>query len=1282
MRKLLLLIALSMQFFYVLHASSGEINIEIVEYPVSNSQKGSANISWTSEGVSQVLLCTYAGGKELNLYGTTLSGSYFADWFSPITEYTFRLYEIVNGERVKLLAERDFFEGNLNATVTQYPETGVSGIVNLDWASTGYTNLIVSIDGDEPVDIASETLGGNEDYEIQSGHQYTFSLKVDAADSRGIVLEEITLPRGSMDISFSPLVNDPEHVRTTITWSAVGCTNTQLWVDDGNRRQIVACYDVGGEVTADWVNKNDTYTFYLYGLTDCNANETVLLDQVVVPSTNMSLNIQQLSNGNEQGQVKIDWSSNVAYTNTQIRVTEEGQSEELGYCSENTNGTLLFSVNNDKVYTFALYGTNDCLADGAARLLQEIVLPVGELDVNVLENPNTSLRTIDLNWSSRSASNTQVWLKKDGEREMQLARGTTSGTVSTSLDDNASYTVRLYSAIGSKIGHKRYLLDEYKINKATISSSQFSFNGDGIGTSTITWTSSSDNEVEVCVHEEGEDELILYSGNQTNGSLIFSNIEKGTFYTFKIYESKDGVRKSLLDKIKVPYGRIETNMHSIPVSSGSFATAHLKWNTSGYPYSQVWVQVGNGAEKIMSCTYSSGSSNPSWIKKGDKYTFRLYAATGCSSSTKGVLLDEIQVTALPPVEKLIGVNKVNLLNQYYGISSGLSSNPSDESLDVVKRLAEKSIKDASDLGFGFMRVYVSFFSGNQVTYWKDNKTKYFAAVDEMLAALQENDMKIVPVLNFNIAQFPENSNESIYEMFINPNSESKILLAEFISDFVNRYKTHPAILFWELSNEVNLKLDMPHIYVSGGDDKTMSHLSTDVWKIHMKWMCDEIRKHDLTHMISSGNTVPRPYAYNMMQNGEWSVLDDYSEFKKILYEQNKECDIVSIHAYKYPDNLNYQFGFQGDNYFEYITEAYAAVNEMNKLLYIGEYGDGQTLTNPEKEEPIEVLEQIKVNQIPYSSIWVWEYLGKSTYQEDSFCIDPVHSHTIIDKMIEVNASFGNEEWLPDNADVISPITILSYPFSNTGISENSYIWTKVSDNNREIDRIELYLDGELQNSSTDFPYRNLLSIDGLEESMHMVEVKAYDIEENIGTDCIMLYKGIKRPKSPTVIQKSNPLRNEVSWDDCDVLNTEYIIKRRTNGGAVVVVGTVGGSNVFIDNNINENDSYEYILVSSQLPEVESAPSSFVELKSDETIITLANENSISIYPNPTNGVCNMVNIASNSKINIYNSIGLQIYETIATSDIIEIDLSSFLSGMYLVKIENSENVVLKYLIVN
>jgi hypothetical protein len=68
---------------------------------------------------------------------------------------------------------------------------------------------------------------------------------------------------------------------------------------------------------------------------------------------------------------------------------------------------------------------------------------------------------------------------------------------------------------------------------------------------------------------------------------------------------------------------------------------------------------------------------------------------------------------------------------------------------------------------------------------------------------------------------------------------------------------------------------------------------------------------------------------------------------------------------------------------------------------------------------------------------------------------------------------------------------------------------------------------------------------------------------------------------------------------------------------------------------------------------------------------------LSIFPNPTNGILNVVlpNLTGNTSIEIFNSQGILVSKQTASKNISTLDISNFSTGFYLVKIFNNNQII-------
>ncbi len=315
---------------------------------------------------------------------------------------------------------------------------------------------------------------------------------------------------------------------------------------------------------------------------------------------------------------------------------------------------------------------------------------------------------------------------------------------------------------------------------------------------------------------------------------------------------------------------------------------------------------------------------------------------------------------------LIGLNNANLFRMYAGLGPVFSKNPR-----LARQLAIKSLDDAQKYGFTYMRINGGGFYGSEFTQWKSNPNAWWQAFDQMVNDASSRNIKLIPSIAWCIYAFPNEAGEPVTRFF-QDSSRSNRDLKEYTRELVTRYKDNPDILFWELGNEYNLKSD----HVSSGDTACQagsgngSYSSSDLATFVTDYAY-YIKSLDPNHLISSGYSRPRPYAYHLWQSYLSNKKPDYhrdsqSELKQYLRAVYPiSVDLMSVHMYpekqgKVPDWT--------------ISDLVSAARQINKQVFVGEFGDlgdnGQWKANSPFVDNI--LQVIQYSHIPYSAAWTWE----------------------------------------------------------------------------------------------------------------------------------------------------------------------------------------------------------------------------------------------------------------------------------------------------------------------
>jgi endo-1,4-beta-mannosidase len=225
----------------------------------------------------------------------------------------------------------------------------------------------------------------------------------------------------------------------------------------------------------------------------------------------------------------------------------------------------------------------------------------------------------------------------------------------------------------------------------------------------------------------------------------------------------------------------------------------------------------------------------------------------------------------------LGVDKFDLLLQYLPPSVPI---PDVEGYRQVRRaMAKKAIADAHDADITFLRVSVTGYwpvnfedKTNDLALWQGDPSAFWAATDEMLDDLDRASIRLVPTFVWNNTQFPVLGGDTIATFIRDSQSRSRHILARFVADFITRYKDRKTILFYELTNELNLlaDLDLRRECKLGTNPCVLDDFTTTDMVAFSGDLVRLIKSLDPSWQVSSGYSIPRPAAWHLMRQPEFS----------------------------------------------------------------------------------------------------------------------------------------------------------------------------------------------------------------------------------------------------------------------------------------------------------------------------------------------------------------------------------------------------------------------------
>ncbi len=318
---------------------------------------------------------------------------------------------------------------------------------------------------------------------------------------------------------------------------------------------------------------------------------------------------------------------------------------------------------------------------------------------------------------------------------------------------------------------------------------------------------------------------------------------------------------------------------------------------------------------------------------------------------------------------------VNYFNAFYRVLK----NPDDKSyVQGFEKLSKNSIP--------FVRMMASgFWPKDWELYFKDRE-KYFALLDDVVKTAERYNVGIIMSLFWKVSTLPDIVGEPV-SAWGNPESKTIKFMKEYTKEIVSRYKNSPAIWGWEFGNEYNLLMDLPEKHLpqtapqyGTPERRTQKDRLTyrDVLTAFIQF-ADTIREIDKNRIIITGNSIPRPSAYNLAFNGTWQK-DTLSQFLYILELQNpKNFNTISIHLY--PTTLNKYFADKNINSFkDLVSYANMVAEKGRRILFIGEFGVCSNHVKTKEEEKTFFSELVKAIQdidVPLFALWVYDFDGQN-----------------------------------------------------------------------------------------------------------------------------------------------------------------------------------------------------------------------------------------------------------------------------------------------------------------
>ncbi|MHB1456064.1 MAG: cellulase family glycosylhydrolase [Armatimonadota bacterium] len=304
--------------------------------------------------------------------------------------------------------------------------------------------------------------------------------------------------------------------------------------------------------------------------------------------------------------------------------------------------------------------------------------------------------------------------------------------------------------------------------------------------------------------------------------------------------------------------------------------------------------------------------------------------------------------------------------------------------EKTREQTAEDIKNIAAHGFRVVRFGAVGFYPFDMALWPNEE--YWKRMDSLIASAKENHVYLIPCMVWNWYLFTDMANETMQDLLTDRDSKSRQYLELYISQMVNRYKDEPTVLFWEIGNELNLPADLEFMRPLGFSDLCATSRGASYMRVRrdnfttaqmipfMRDMAKFVRSIDANHLITSGNSSPRPAAQHLRLakgKGDWTE-DTPEEAEKYIRDTNPDpIDIISIHFYPSVDNL--RFGNKDNDSAKAVTELKRICDRIGKPVFIGESGGQAYEGSPDTVTPFtaDLMKRVVDSEFPIMLYWMW-----------------------------------------------------------------------------------------------------------------------------------------------------------------------------------------------------------------------------------------------------------------------------------------------------------------------
>lgn len=207
---------------------------------------------------------------------------------------------------------------------------------------------------------------------------------------------------------------------------------------------------------------------------------------------------------------------------------------------------------------------------------------------------------------------------------------------------------------------------------------------------------------------------------------------------------------------------------------------------------------------------------------------------------------------------------------------------------------EKALRNLRSLGFRSIRFFAYPWGEKAAAKWTDPESRrmILEALDQVVALSEKHGIGLMWGLG--CSQFTDDA-EHLRELCADPESANRKHLRAYLREVVGRYRHSPAVLAWEITNELTLSADI-------GDEKrvwegkrmpSLASVAAFYQDVSLA-----IKHEDPLRLIHNGGSNPREHQWNLHLGKGWIRDTREEQFRcfELLFK-DKAVDLIDIHYY-------------------------------------------------------------------------------------------------------------------------------------------------------------------------------------------------------------------------------------------------------------------------------------------------------------------------------------------------------------------------------------------------